>query len=42
MAINDYDALIQAQRSLYRTDGLDVGKLEKFNEQTLQYEKASA
>jgi hypothetical protein len=41
MAINDDDALIQAKRSLYRTDQPDVGKLERFNPKSLQYEKAA-
>jgi hypothetical protein len=41
MAINDDEALIEAKRSLYRTDQPDVGNLERFNPQSLQYEKAA-
>ncbi len=41
MAINDDDALIQAKRSLYHSDQPDVGKLERFNPKSLQYEKAA-
>jgi len=42
MAINDEDALIQAKRSLYRTEQPDLGKLEIYNTQTLQYERVSS
>ena len=41
MAINDDDALTQAKRSMYKTEAPKVEKLERFNEQSLQYEKAS-
>ena len=41
MAINDDDALIEARRSFSKPHEPDVGKLERFNPQSLQYEKAA-
>lgn len=41
MAMNTDDAIAQAKLSLWRGDPPDVGKLEIFNQQTLQFEKAA-
>lgn len=41
MAINDDEALIEAKRSFSKPHEPDVGKLERFNPQSLQYEKAA-
>ena len=41
MAIDDDEALIEAKRSFSRPHEPDVSKLEKMNEQTLQYEMSS-
>tara|TARA_R110000868_G_scaffold186079_4_gene428305 strand:- start:4158 stop:4340 length:183 start_codon:yes stop_codon:yes gene_type:complete len=41
VAIDDDEALIEAKRSFSRPHEPDVRKLERFNEQTLQYEMSS-